>query len=293
MKKKESISRKLYMVFNTAVLALASFLCLYPMVYVIFASFSDSTMLLKHTGIIWKPMGFNLKAYEAVAENPMIVTGYINSVIVLVSGTFLSVLMTALGAHFLTRKNVGAKKFISWLFLFPMFFSGGMIPTYLLVKNLGMLNTLISLFIPALVNTYNMIIMRTSFAGIPESLEEAAVIDGANDLEIFARVILPLSKAIIAVMVLYYGVGYWNSWFNAMIYLNDRNKYPLQLVLREILIQNDTDSLSGGSIGGDVFAIGEYIKYAVIVAATVPILCIYPFLQKYFVKGVMIGAVKG
>ena len=223
----------------------------------------------------------------------MIISGYINSITVLVVGTFLSVLLTALGAYFWTRRNVGLKNFITTLFLITMFFGGGMIPLYLVVRNLGMYNKLFALFIPSLISTYNMIIMRTSFAGIPVSLEEAAIIDGANDLKVFTSVTIPLSKAVIAVMILYYGVGYWNSWFNAMIYLNDRTKFPLQLVLREILIVNDTNSMSGAGTSDQDFAIAESIKYAVIVVATVPILCIYPFLQKYFVKGVMIGAVKG
>ena len=290
---KRTIPQKIFNVFNILILSAASLACLYPILYVVFASFSDSTELLKHTGLLFKPLEPNILAYKEVVKNPMIVSGYINSIIVLVAGTFLSVVLTSLGAYFLTRKNVMMKKAVLILVMIPFFFSGGMIPTYLVVRGLGFYDTLLALFIPFLVSTYNMIIMRMSFESIPDSIEEAAIIDGANDFRIFVQIMLPLSKPIIAVMILYYGVGYWNNWFNAMIYLQDRAKFPLQLVLREILIQSDTDAMAGAAAGAETFAIGESIKYAVIVVATVPILCIYPFLQKYFVKGIMIGAVKG
>ena len=184
------------------------------------------------------------------------------------------------------------KNFIMVLMLFTMYFSGGLIPSYITIKSLGLYNSLLALILPGAISTYNLIIMRTSFQGIPSGLEEAAYLDGAGHLSIIWNVILPLSKAIIAVMVLYYGVAHWNSWFGASIYLNDRNKYPLQLILREILLQNDVSNMAGGS-GSDEYSIAESIKYAVIIVATAPILCIYPFLQKYFVKGVMIGALKG
>lgn len=184
------------------------------------------------------------------------------------------------------------KNFIMVLMLFTMYFSGGLIPSYITIKSLGLYNSLLALILPGAISTYNLIIMRTSFQGIPSELEEAAYLDGAGHLSIIWNVILPLSKAIIAVMVLYYGVAHWNSWFGASIYLNDRNKYPLQLILREILLQNDVSNMAGSS-GGDEYSIAESIKYAVIIVATAPILCIYPFLQKYFVKGVMIGALKG
>ena len=179
------------------------------------------------------------------------------------------------------------------MIMITMFFSGGIIPFYLTVKMLGMYNSLWSLIIPSGISTYNLIIMRTSFIGIPDSLEEAAYIDGAGHVRVLTQVIIPLSKSIIAVMVLYYGVAHWNEWFNAMIFLNDRGKFPLQLVLREILIQNDTNSMTQGVGAADGISVAESVKYAVIIVATVPILCIYPFLQKYFVKGVMVGALKG
>jgi putative aldouronate transport system permease protein len=181
---------------------------------------------------------------------------------------------------------------IMMLIVFTMFFSGGLIPNYLLVSELGMLNTRWALIIPGAISTYNLIIMRTSFQGIPASLEESAKIDGANDFTILFRIILPLSLPIVSVMILFYGVSHWNAWFNALLYLRDRDLYPLQLVLREILITNSTDSMTTGASDIDKALISETIKYAAIIVATVPVLFLYPFLQKYFVKGVMIGAVK-
>jgi putative aldouronate transport system permease protein len=177
--------------------------------------------------------------------------------------------------------------------VFTMFFHGGLIPLYLIVKNVGLINSLWSTIVPFAVSTFNLIIMRTSFSAIPESLEESAKIDGANHLTILFRIILPLSKPVVAVMILYYAVEKWNAWFYASIFLKDRDLFPLQLVLREILIANSTDNMATGASSADQFMIGETIKYATIIVATVPILCVYPFVQKYFEKGVMIGAVKG
>ena len=264
------------------------------MVHVLFASFSDSKLLMEHSGILFKPLGFNLSAYAAVMKNPMILSGYINTLFVLVVGVVINLFMTIMAAYFLSRKNrILFKNVIMGIMMFTMYFSGGLIPTYILVQNLGIYDTLWSLILPGAINTYNLIIMRTSFQAIPQSLEEAAYLDGATHLQIIWHVVLPLSKAIVAVMILYYGVAHWNAWFAASIYLRERTKYPLQLVLKEILIQNDMSNMAQGASTGDIYSVGESIKYAVIVVATVPILCIYPFLQKYFVKGVMIGAVKG
>lgn len=181
------------------------------------------------------------------------------------------------------------------MMVFTMYFSGGMIPKYLMVyKWLHLGDSVWALILPVMISTYNLLIMKANFAALPDSLEEAAKIDGANDILILFRIILPLSMPVIAVMFLYYGVGYWNSWFTAMMYLRTRAKFPLQLILREILLSNDVTSMdTGGASAGDRYLIGESLKYATIVVATVPILCLYPFIQKYFVKGIMIGAVKG
>lgn len=291
--KKTSLSRKIFLAVNAAILSLLAIICLYPMLYVLFASLSDSNLLMAHKGLLWHPLKANVAAFKAVLSNPMIASGYINTAFVLIVGTTISLILTSLGAYFLSRRDVMLKGVIMALITFTMFFSGGLIPFYLTVKMLGFYNSLWALVIPTAISTYNMIIMRTSFMAIPRSLEEAATIDGADQLTIFVHVVLPLSKAIIAVMILYYGVGAWNGWFYAMVFLANRGKFPLQLVLREILIQNDTDSMTMGVSVNDGFNVAESVKYAVIVVATAPILCIYPFLQKYFVKGVMIGALKG
>ncbi|WNQ08888.1 carbohydrate ABC transporter permease [Paenibacillus aurantius] len=278
---------------NNLFMALMVAITLYPFVYVVFSSISDSRLLLSHTGVLLAPLGFTLEAYTMVFKNPNILTGYLNTLILVVVGTALNLFMTSLGAYVLSRKGIAWTKPIMLMIVFTMFFSGGMIPMYLLVNNwLHLGDTLLALIIPGLISTWNLIILRTSFGTIPESLIESARIDGAQDFSILFRIVIPLSLPVMAVMVLFYGVGHWNSWFGAMIYLRDRELFPLQLILREILIQNNTSYMSGNASIEDVEAIGESIKYATIVIATLPILFVYPFLQKYFVKGVMIGSIK-
>ena len=185
------------------------------------------------------------------------------------------------------------QKIISIYIILTMFLNGGMIPFYFVVKSVGLENSLWSLILPTAVNTFNLMILRVAFASVPDSLEESAKLDGANHLTIMLKIVLPVSKASIAVIILYYAVANWNAWFNAMLFLIDRPKYPLQLVLREILINNDTSAMTGGADVGELEFVGETIKYAIIIISTLPILCLYPFIQKYFTKGVMIGAVKG
>ena len=192
----------------------------------------------------------------------------------------------------LSRRDVLFKQFVTVAIIFTMYFSGGLIPTYFNVRDLGLYNSTWALILPVAINTFNLIIMRTGFEAVPVSLEESATLDGAGHFTILFRIILPLVLPTVAVMVLYYGVQHWNSWFNASIYLNESSKYPLQLVLRGILISNDTQQMTTGVDAGSTLAISETIKYAIIVISTVPILCIYPFLQKYFIKGAMVGAVK-
>jgi putative aldouronate transport system permease protein len=210
---------------------------------------------------------------------------------IVIVGTLINVILTSFGAYYLSRKGQTASKAVGLFILFTMFFSGGMIPVYLNVDSLGLANKIWAVIIPNAINTFYLFIMKTAFAGIPDSMEESAKLDGANHLTILFRIYMPLSKAVLAVMVLYYGVDHWNAWFNAMLYFRDRSLYPLQLILREILIANDMTQMVNLSV--DTEQIAETIKYAVIVVATMPILCLYPFLQKYFVKGVMIGAIKG
>ncbi len=292
MKIKRSMGERIFGVFNYIILSLIMLLCFYPVWYVLVASFSDSGLLMQHSGLLFKSLGFNTDAYVKVFQNPMILRGYANTLFILVVGVVFDIIMTSLGAYFLSRKNVMFKKPIIILIMFTMFFSGGMIPFYLNLKDLHLTKTLWGLIIPFMISTYNMIILRTSFESLPDSLVEAAQIDGASHFKILGRIVLPLSKAIIAVMVLYYGVGIWNAWFWASAIIRDREQYPLQVILREILLQNDVGSMSAGVSVADQEAVGMTIKYATIVVATVPILCVYPFLQRYFTKGVMIGAVK-
>ena len=292
MKVKRSRGERIFSVMNYIILGAVILLCFYPVWYVAVASVSDSSLLTQHTGLLFKPLGFNLDAYVKVFKNPMIVKGYCNTLFILIVGVILDILMTSLGAYFLSRKNVMFKNPVMMFVLFTMFFSGGMIPFYLTLKDVHLTNTLWGLIIPFMINTYNMIILRTAFESIPESLIEAAQIDGAGHFKILMQIVIPLSKAMLAVMVLYYGVGIWNAWFWGSTIIRKREMYPLQVILREILMQNDVGSMTAGVSVADQESIGMSIKYATIIVATVPILCVYPFLQKYFTKGVMVGAVK-
>jgi putative aldouronate transport system permease protein len=223
----------------------------------------------------------------------MILIGYKNTLLYLVCGTTLSLFLTSLGAYALSRKNLYGKNFIMMMIAFTMFFGGGMVPTFLLVKNLHMVDTPFAMFVPIALSSWNLIIMRTSFQAMPESLIESAKIDGANDFIILFKLVLPLSLPIIAVMILYYGVGYWNDYMTPLLYLRAREKYPIQLVLRDILLSNsNNEAMTQGVASDSAFQIGENIKYATIIVSTLPILLVYPFIQKYFVQGVMIGAIK-
>ena len=288
---KKSKGAAIFDTVNVTLMIVISLCMLYPMLYVIFASFSDPTTFTKHSGLLLSPAGFSLESYKLAFENPMLFRGYLNTIIIILVSVTLSMILTSLCAYVLSRKDFKLRKFCTVAIVITMFFSGGMIPFYFTVKDLGLENNMWSLILPTAINTFNMIILRTSFESIPSALVESASIDGAGHWTILFRIILPLSKATLAVLVLYYAVANWNSWFNAMLFINDREKYPLQLVLREILITSDTSSMTAGE--SDREFIGETIKYAIIVISTVPILCIYPFLQKYFAKGVMVGSVKG
>ena len=283
---KESRGERIFHIVNAVLLILFSLFCLYPMYYVLMASFSNSGSLLAHSGLLFAPLKPNMSAYTLVLRNGNIWSGYGNTLFIVGVGTVLSLLVTSAAGYALSRPKFRAGRVIMILVTFTMMFSGGMIPLFIIVRSVGLYDTIWSLIIPVLVNTTNLIILRTAFAGIPDSVIESAAIDGANDLVIYARIALPLIKASLAVICLYYAVSYWNSWFTASLYLRKRKLFPLQLVLREILIANDNENT-------DSELMSESIKYAAIIVSTLPILCIYPFLQKYFVKGVMIGAVKG
>lgn len=291
---KRTLGDRVFDIFNYVLLIFLMVITLYPFLYVVFASLSSPEELARNTGLLIKPLGFSSGAYTAVLKNPMIVVGYKNTLFYVIVGTCYNIIMTALGAYGLSRKKFFWKKYILGMIVFTMFFGGGLIPSFLLVKGIGLYNTVWALIIPGAISTMNLIIMKTSFEGIPDSLEESAKIDGANDIAILFKIVLPLSMPVIAVMILYYGVGHWNSWFGALIYLRNKNLYPLQLVLREILISSSmNEMLQGTSNDTDKQFLSETIKHATIIVATLPILLVYPFLQKYFVKGVMIGALKG
>lgn len=293
MRIRKSAGEITFDIFNHGFLVFWAVIALYPLLYVLFGSVSDAGRLVSHRGPLLYPLGLDFSAYSAVMKNPLIISGYKNTLIVVIFGTVLNIFMTSLAAFFLSRKDVLWKNAVMIMLTITMYFGGGLIPNFLLVSSLGMRNSLLALIIPKAASAFNIIVMRTSFQSIPDSLEEAALLDGANQMDILFRVILPLSKAVVAVMALWYGVEHWNSWFSAAIYLTKREMWPIQLLMREILIERKTASMTTDALYGSEMQVAETIKYATIIIATVPILFVYPFLQKHFVKGVMVGSLKG
>ncbi len=286
---------KLYYTVVAAVLTVFFLLVLYPCIFVISASFSSGTAVQAGKVVLF-PVDFSLEGYRTVFHTSTVWTGFRNSLFYTIVGTFINVALTITTAYCLSRHDLPGRNGIMLLFTFTMFFNGGMIPTYILVQKLGMINTVWSLLLPGAIGVYNLIVARTFIINsIPGELLEAAQIDGCSDLMYFWKIVLPLSKAVIAVLVLFYGVGHWNSYFNAMIYLHDKALYPLTLFLREILMadQIDPSTIQDPEMQARLAEAAGVIKYALIVVSMVPVLVIYPFIQKYFVKGVMIGSVKG
>lgn len=278
-----------------ALLALVLAAVLYPLLFVLSASISDPGKVVN--GEVWLlPKEITFRGYEKVFQNNDILAGYANTILYTVAGTCVNVVMTILAAYPLSRKDLPGRGVFTALFVFTMFFSGGLIPTYLLVKSLGMVNTMWALIIPNAVAVWNIIIMRTFFQqSIPGEIQESAQMDGCSNFRTLVSVVLPLSLPILAVMTLFYSVAHWNSYFSALIYITDRKLYPLQLVLREILIQSNMSDMlqsSEESLAKSIME-AESIKYAVVIVANLPVLMLYPFLQRYFVKGLVIGAVKG
>jgi multiple sugar transport system permease protein/putative aldouronate transport system permease protein len=270
-------------------------LILYPLIYILSASFSDGAAVISGRVILW-PVDFSLEAYKKIMTYSSIWTGYGNTIFYTIVGTVLNVAMTLIAAYPLSRRDLYGRNVIVGLFVFTLFFSGGLIPSYLLVKNLGMLNTRSALIIPQALSVWNLMIAMTFFrTSIPTELLEAAQLDGANDFNYFARILLPLSTPLIAVMTLFYAIGHWNQFFLAMIYLSDKALYPLQIILRDILIQSQVDMNMMEDLKSMAAreAMRELLKYALIVVASVPVLIIYPFVQRYFVRGMMLGALKG
>lgn len=289
---KRTNGEKIFAVFNYIVLALVMLCTLYPCLYVLFASLSDANAFYGNSGLLLRPAGFSIESFKAVFNNSMIWTGYANTLFYTVVGTTCSVIFTVIAAYCLSRKNLPGKNIIVMGMMFTMYFSGGMIPHFLVVRGLGLLDTRAAMIVPGLISTYNFIIVLTYFKGLPESLEEAAIIDGANEWTVLFKILLPLSKPVVSVIALYYLVGLWNNFMSALLYINTPSKYPLQLVLREILFQGKMTQDANVQVD-DIKTSEETIKYAVMVVSTLPVLCVYPFIQRYFVKGVMIGAVKG
>ncbi len=278
-----------------ALMILLAFITLYPLIYVLSSSFSSPEAILAGKVVLW-PVDFSLEGFRRVFSYPAVMVGYGNTLLYTVVGTVVSVAMTLVCAYPLSRPKLPHKGVIMFLFTFTMYFGGGMIPGYLLLKDLHMLNTRMAIIVPGVLNVYNMIITRTFFqTSIPEELFEAARVDGCNDTRFFFQMLLPLSKAIIAVIALYYAVGYWNDWFSAFLYLNNPKLYPLQLVLRSILVSNTIDDslVIDPNTRMKMMGMAEMLKYSLIVVSTVPLLCIYPLVQKYFIRGVMIGSLKG
>lgn len=293
--KNSSTGDKVFIILVYVLLSAVMLIVLYPLIYIISASFSDPQAVVSGKVVLW-PVDVTLRGYKAVFKNPKIITGFINSFIYMGVGTVVNLIMTMLCAYPLSRKEFTARNKIAALFVFTMYFSGGLMPTYMVVNKLGLINTRWAMIIPSAMSTYNMIIARTYMVNsIPDELYEAAQIDGCSPFKYLLKVIVPLSKPILAVLALYYGITKWNNYFDAMLYINDASLQPLTIVLREILIQNQIDPtmLTDAAALSKLQGMAELLKYAVIVVASVPVLAIYPFVQKYFVKGVAIGAVKG
>ena len=283
-----------YAVVNT-ILVIFTLAILFPLINIVAASFSSPTAVATSRVVLW-PVDFSLEGYRAVFSNPYVLTGYRNTIFYTALGTTINVSITPVAAYPLSRKDLPYRGFFMFLFTFTMFFSGGLIPTYLLVNSLQMVGTIWAILLPGALSVYNMILVRTFMqSSIPTDLLEAAQIDGCSDLRFFFTMVLPLSKAVIAVITLYYAVGHWNAYFDAMIYLNRKETYPLQIILRDILIANQ---ISSNDIVDDAILAGkqgmaDLLKYSLIIVSSLPIICMYPFVQKYFVKGVMIGSIKG
>lgn len=289
-KKSEESTRPLVYLFCYTVVTILTLIVLYPVVFIIAASVSNSNMVIQGQVWLW-PKEFTLRAYELVLERPQIWTGYRNTILYTAGGTLINLVITLMCAYPMARKNLPGRNIIMFIFSFTMMFSGGMIPTYMLVKNLGIMNTYWSIVLPGAMSVYNMIVCRTFIeTNIPGEMLEAAQIDGCNNTQFFFQMVLPLSKAIIAVLALWYDVAHWNAYFNAFLYLRESDKYPLQIFLKEILVQSER---MGGADMVEQSTIYETLKYSVIVISTAPLFCVYPFVQKYFQEGVMVLGVKG
>ncbi|MCM3269833.1 carbohydrate ABC transporter permease [Paenibacillus elgii] len=265
---------------------------LYPFVYMAAVSLSKDIYVMKNEVFLW-PKGFNLNMYAVVFRDKQIWSAYGNTILYVTLGTAVSLVVTSMGAYALSRKDMVFQRGFTLMIVFTMFFSGGMIPTFLVVRELGLVDTIWAMVLPGAVNTWNLIIMRTFFSGMPKELEESGRMDGLTDIGVFVRIVLPLSKAVFATIGLFYAVAMWNNFYLPLLYLRQPDLFPLQVLLRNLILAGAVNSGEVTSIGGDNLIVEDSLKFATIMVSTVPILLIYPFIQKYFVKGVMIGAVKG
>lgn len=267
---------------------------IYPLYYTVCASFSDARRLLRSAELLVTPLSpWTLEGYRLVFKNPNIINSFTNTLFYVGVGTAISLTLTIMGAFVVTRKHFLPRRVLMKAMLFTMYFSGGLIPWFFVVQKLGIYNTRWAIVIPSAISTYNLIIMRSFFASLPASLEESAILDGANDAQVLLRIVIPLSTPVLAVIGMYYAVGQWNNWYTSMIFHRDRSLYPLQMILREMLILNETVGSENAQEFLEEAYTRELVKYCTVVVTTVPILVIYPFLQRYFVNGVMIGAIKG
>ncbi len=287
-----SIGSRTFDICNAILMILLCVVTLYPMWFVLCASFSDPETLVTSSGVVLYPLNFSTVNYHKVLAYTPIWQGYWVTIRVVVLGTTLNLLFTSLLAYVLSRKNLMLKKLITGLCVFTMYFSGGMIPTFRVVKGIGLYNNLWALIFPGLISTYNAIVIRTAMQGVPDELAESASLDGANELVILFRIILPMVKPTLAAIALFCAVGHWNSWTGALLYIRKAELQPLQMVVRALLIK-EQDLAQQGKFDVVKEMMNQTMRYSVIIVSTVPVLCAYPFIQKYFTKGVMVGAVKG
>lgn len=297
---KDTRADKIFLIFVYVFLAISLLIVLYPLIYIISASISNPHLV--NSGEMWLlPKGITFEGYRTLLGNSSIWRGYLNTIYYTVLGTSINLLVTLPCAYALSREDFYGRRAFTNFMLVTMFLSVGLIPSYLLIRSLGMLNTVWALVIPGAVSVYNVVVTRTFFQStIPREMEEAAIVDGCSDFRLFMQIVLPLSTPIIAVMALFYGVGHWNSFFNALIYLSDRSMYPLQMILREILILQDMSSNTVNNVTSEMAnmlyskqQLAQVIKYGVMIVSSLPVIIVYPFLQKYFVKGMMVGSIKG
>ena len=279
---------------NDGLMLFAALIVLYPLIYVLSSAFSSPTAVSQGRVVLF-PVDFSLKGFEEVFSHKAILTGFANSIFYTVVGTTVNIVMTMCAAYPLSRKGMPGRRILLFMFTFTMLFSGGLIPSYLLTSQLRLINTRAVMIIPTAINVFNVIICRTFFeTTIPDEIAEAAMIDGCSHTRFMLQMVMPLSQAIIAVMILYYGLGHWNSYFQAFLYISDKSKFPLQIVLRDILILNQVnDIISDPLLYQAKAGMAQLLKYALIVVSSAPFMIAYPFVAKHFVKGVMLGAVKG